>query len=200
MKKLSYIWIIGALTVILVVSGKSLLVAQSYQGLEAVKLVNAVHGDSMAIDPKSSGPLVVIIFTSNFCPYSRIYEERIIQLHQEYSKRDVEVVLVNPNQGPDDSFEEMKKKVAVAGYNFPYLKDSDQVLTSIMGATRTPEVFLLKPSNNSFELVYRGAIDDNPQAANDVEYAYLKNAIDTALKGQPVENASVRVTGCIIKR
>jgi thiol-disulfide isomerase/thioredoxin len=200
MKKLSYIRIIGALTIILVVSGKSLLVAQSYQGLEAVKLVNAVNGDSMAIDAKSSGPLVVIIFTSNFCPYSRIYEERIIKMHREYGNRDVEIVLVNPNQGPDDSLDEMKKKAAVAGYNFPYLKDSDQVLTSIMGATRTPEAFLLKPSNRSFELVYRGAIDDNPQAANDVEYAYLKDAIDTALRGQSVENANVRVTGCIIKR
>ena len=175
------------------------LSAQSYQGLDALKLMNAVDGDSVVLDHKSSGPLVVLIFTSNYCPYSRKYEERIKQLYQDFSKRDVQFFLVNPNEGPDDSLEEMKAKALSEDYQFPYLKDHQQVLTDVMGASRTPEAFVLKPVENGFELVYRGAIDDNPQTSIDVENAYLRTALQDALSSRPVENAEVRVTGCIIK-
>jgi len=174
--------------------------AQSYQGLDAIKFVNAVNDDTVILDYKSSGPLLIIIFTSNFCPYSRKYDDRIRDLHQTYSNRDVDFILVNPNNGPDDSLEEMKKKANSQGYAFPYLKDPDQLLTGILGATRTPEAFLLKPVETGFELIYRGALDDNPQASDDVEYTYLKSAIENVLLGQPAERDYVKVTGCIIKK
>lgn len=177
----------------------ALLYAQSYQGLEAVKLANAIDGDSVSLDPKSSGPLVVVIFTSNNCPYAIKYENRIIELHQDYSQRDIQIVLINPNQGPEDSIEEMRSKAQNLGYRFPYLKDHQQVLTDIFGATRTPEVFLLRPVSTGFELIFTGAFDDNPQAGDDVEKHYLRSAIENSLKGEPIENSSVRVTGCIIR-
>ena len=173
---------------------------QTYQGLDAVKFVNAIDGDTLVLDYKTSGPLITIVFTSNFCPYSRRYDERLNTLYQEYSKRDVQFIMVNPNTGPDDSLEEMKKKATEQEYEFPYLKDPDQVLTNILGASRTPETYLLKPIDNGFALVYHGAIDDNPQSSNDVESSYLKSAIDDALDGQPAETSYVKVTGCIIKK
>ena len=174
--------------------------AQSYQGLDAVKLINAVNGDSTVLDFRSSGPLMVVIFTSNYCPYSRKYEERINQLYLEFSQRDVQFILVNPNQGPDDSLQEMKKKANELNYPFPYLKDHEQVLTRIMNASRTPEALLLRPEESGFVLVYRGAIDDNPQTADDVENSFLKTAIQEALAGKPIAEPEVRVTGCIIKK
>ena len=118
---------------------------QTYQGLDAVKFVNAIDGDTLVLDYKTSGPLITIVFTSNFCPYSRKYDERLNTLYQEYSKRDVQFIMVNPNNGPDDTIEEMKKKAVEHAYKFPYLKDPDQVLTNILGATRTPETYLLNP-------------------------------------------------------
>ena len=187
-----------ALTILLS-AGCYVMMGQSYQGLDAVKLFDVVSQDSLSLNPKSSGPLVVVIFTSNFCPYSRKYEERIKQLHQEYESRDVGLVLVNPNNTPDDSLEEMKKKAESSAYTFPYLKDHDQVLKDILGATRTPEAYLLRPVANGFELVYQGAIDDNPQTSQDVEFQYLKAAIESSLNGQAPEQAKVKVTGCIIK-
>ena len=173
---------------------------QTYQGLDAVKFVNAIDGDTLVLNYKTSGPLITIVFTSNFCPYSRRYDERLNTLYQKYSKRDVQFIMVNPNTGPDDSLKEMKKKATEQDYKFPYLKDPDQVLTNILGATRTPEAYLLKPIDNGFALVYHGAIDDNPQSSNDVESSYLKSAIDDALDGQPAETSYVKVTGCIIKK
>jgi thiol-disulfide isomerase/thioredoxin len=185
---------------LIILSVASQLTAQSYQGLDAVKLVNAVNGDSTVLDFRSSGPLVVVIFTSNYCPYSRKYEERINQLYLEFSQRNVQFILVNPNQGPDDSLEEMKKKASELNYQLPYLKDHNQVLTGIMNANRTPEAFLLRPEESGFVLVYRGAIDDNPQTADDVENSFLKTAIQQALAGKPIAEPEVRVTGCIIKK
>lgn len=174
--------------------------AQSYQGLDAVRLVNALNGDTISLDYQSSGPLVVVIFTSNYCPYSRKYEDRIKELYQEFGQRNVQFLLVNPNNSPDDSLEEMKKKATELSYQFPYLKDDQQILTGIMNASRTPEAFLLKPDASGFVLVYRGAIDDNPQAADDVENAFLKLAIEHAIEGKPVEKTEIRVTGCVIKK
>ena len=185
--------------VLSVLATTGLLYAQSYQGLEAVKLANALDGDSVSLDPKSSGPLVVVIFTSNTCPYAIKYENRIVELHQDYSQKDIQIFLINPNQGPEDSIEEMRSKARNSAYRFPYLKHDQQVFTDIFGPTRTPEVFLLKPVPNGFELIFTGAFDDNPQAGDDVENHYLRSAIDNSLKGKPLEYSSVRVTGCIIK-
>lgn len=173
--------------------------AQSYQGLEAVKLIDAVDGDSISLDHKSSGSLVVVIFTSNSCPYSVKYEDRINELYSSFNKRGIQLILVNPNKGPEDNLEQMKVKANVLGYKFPYLKDHDQILTEIFGATRTPEAYLLKPVPNGYELVYSGAIDDNPQTGDDIENDYLRTAIENTLKGDPVLNTEVRVTGCVIK-
>ena len=41
---------------------------QTYQGLSAAKFVNAVDSDTVTLDHKNSGPLVMVIFTSNYCP------------------------------------------------------------------------------------------------------------------------------------
>ena len=192
---------ISKLIFVMILVGCSLdLLAQSYQGLDAVKLYNAINGDSITIDSKSSGPLVVVIFTSNYCPYSRKYENRINELYQKFNSQNVQFLLVNPNEGPDDSIEEMKMKAESVNYQMPYLKDSEQLLTEILAATRTPEAFLLKPDENGFILVYQGALDDNPQTANDVEISYLNEAIESALNGEQVTPSSVRVTGCIIKK
>ena len=189
------------LLVILVIGGGlPILQAQTYQGLDAIKFINAIDDDTVILDYKTSAPLVAIIFSSNFCPYSRRYNDRINALHKDYSNKDIQFILVNPNEGPDDSLAEMKKKASEQGYQFPYLKDPDQILTGILGAGRTPEVYLLKPIENGFELVYNGAIDDNPQAPTDVENAFLKSAIDKSLIGEPVETNYTKVTGCIIKK
>ncbi|GJM27866.1 MAG: thioredoxin family protein [Cyclobacteriaceae bacterium] len=173
--------------------------AQSYQGLEAVNLVNVINGDSIALDHKTSGPLVVVIFTSNTCPYSTKYENRIIDLYNDFSKRDVQLFLVNPNGGEEDNVEKMREKANTASFPFPYLKDHEQVLTQIFGVTRTPEAYLLRPESTGFELVYRGPIDDNPQTGMDVDRNYLRTAIENSLKGNPVPNTAGRVTGCLIK-
>ena len=69
-----------------------------------------------------------------------------------------------------------------------------------LGATKTPQVFLLKNNGGNFSLVYSGAIDDNPQVQGDVHKSYLKDAIDIMLTNQKIETPEVRPVGCTIRK
>ena len=69
-------------------------------------------------------------------------------------------------------------------------------MARIFGATRTPHIYLFDDKDN---LVYRGAIDDNPKDADDVDESYLKNAMDAMLSGKSIKVASTKAIGCGIK-
>ena len=69
-----------------------------------------------------------------------------------------------------------------------------------LGATKSPQVFLLKNDGGKFQVVYKGAIDDNAQVEADVRHAYLKDAIDIMLTNQKIATAEVRPVGCTIKK
>jgi len=82
----------------------------------------------------------------------------------------------------------------------PYLADKDQLLMQRLGATKSPQVFLLKNNGGKFSKVYSGAIDDNPQVQAGVRHAYLKDAIDIMLTNQKIETPEVRPVGCSIRK
>ncbi|HMR58033.1 MAG TPA: hypothetical protein PKC10_11970 [Cyclobacteriaceae bacterium] len=84
--------------------------------------------------------------------------------------------------------------------NAPYLADKDQIAMEILGARKSTEVFLLSTAGAKLNIVYSGAIDDNPQVAKDVKQFYLKDAMDKLLAGQKIEIANQRAAGCSIRR
>lgn len=154
----------------------------------------SAHGDKQ---------IIVIIFTSNDCPYSKLYEERIAKLAAQYSDKSVQVILVNPNNpqsSPEDNAQGMKAKAQSRTYALPYLADPQQKLAGRFGAIRTPEAFVLKNINGNFILKYKGAIDDNPQVNSDVHTYYLRDAIDALLNHDTIKVSEMRATGCLIKK
>jgi len=166
-------------------------------------LTNTVDNSSVSLANFSSKKGVVVIFTSNFCPYSKLYEDRIASLASEYSAKGIQFLLINPNNpqaSQDDSIEEMAKKARANGYKFPYLADKDQTVANMFGASKTPEVFVLKPNGTNFNIIYSGAIDDNPQVSSDVKSFYLQVALDNLLSGKSPTSAHERPTGCMIKK
>jgi hypothetical protein len=58
---------------------------------------------------------------------------------------------------PADSFENMGRFAAEAGFSFPYLHDEDQSVARAYGASCTPDFFGL---NAQGALQYRGRLDD----------------------------------------
>lgn len=145
----------------------------------------------------------IIIFMCNHCPYVKLYEQRIIKLHQKYAPLGYPVIGINandPEKIPEDSYENMKKRAKEKNYPFDYLFDNTQEIAKTYGATRTPYVFLLeRMKNNDLIVRYIGAIDDNPRDANDVEEKYVENAIDAVEKGKKPDPSFTKAIGCAIK-
>jgi hypothetical protein len=95
---------------------------------------------------------------------------------------------------------EMSRKAREENYDFPYLADADQQAVQLLGAQKTPEAFLLVKQGSGYRVVYSGAIDDNPQVEQDVDNAYLANAIEALLANNTAGIPSQRPTGCMIKK
>jgi len=144
----------------------------------------------------------VVIFTCNHCPYSKMYEDRIVAMNNEFVQKGFPVIAINPNDDeayPDDSFENMKIRAKEKDFNFPYLRDETQEIAKQFGATRTPHVFLLKKDNGVLKLAYIGAIDDNAQESDNVQVNYVEKAIDAVVEGKEVNPVNTKAIGCSIK-
>jgi len=164
--------------------------------------LRSVDGTMVSLSDYNNQHGVVLVFTSNLCPFSKAYEQRIIQLHRRFANMGFPVVAINSNSpeiSPDDSFSHMKQLSDEKDYPFPYLKDEDQEVCKAYGATRNPQVYLLEKSSSGFKIAYVGAIDDNSLDPKSVSIKYVDNAITTLLRGLRPEPASAKPIGCIIK-
>jgi glutaredoxin len=167
------------------------------QQLSNFNLVNVLNDQTVSPASYPSCAGLVVIFTTNSCPYDDYYKSRVSQLAQAYQDK-VPVLLVNPSPDPADSKENMAKKGKQ--FSVPYLADKDQSLMTSLDARKSPEAFLLKNEGGKFTVVYRGAIDDNAQVAADVRHSYLRDAIDIMLSNQKVQTPEVRPVGCNLKK
>ena len=153
--------------------------------------------------------VLVIIFTCNHCPTAQAYEDRMIQMTNDYKDKGVQVVAISPNSinglllnelgwsDMGDSFEDMIVRVKDKGYNFPYLYDGDDHAVSIQyGPVATPHAYVFDKDRM---LTYVGRLDalERPEKGGNSED--LRAALDATLKGQPVENPTTKTFGCSIK-
>ena len=123
--------------------------------------------------PASTGgtKVLAIVFESNHCPVSQLYEGRIEKLYADYRNQGVTLVAINPNNPKTvrldelgytdvtDSLPEMKLRARLRGIDWPYLYDGDTQATSTkFGAVATPHIFIF---DHDRKLRYQGRIDDN---------------------------------------
>lgn len=172
-----------------------------YAGAQTVSdfaLKDVRTGKQVSLSDFSNTKGVVLVFTSNVCPYSVYYEGRITHLISRYKSQGIQFLLINSHKEDKESEAEMANKISTWGIDVPYLADKDQKVLTALGARKSPEVFLLS-NNGGFKVFYKGAIDNNPQVATDVKEQYLKQNIDALLKGKPAV-AGGRPIGCMIKK
>ncbi len=165
------------------------------------RLLN-VDGNYISMSDYKDIKGVVLIFSCNHCPYVVAYEDRMIELHNEYAPKGFPLLAINPNDTiaePRDSFTKMIERAQEKNFPFDYVIDADQKIYPKYGATRTPHVFLLEKVGDQFVVAYIGAIDDNYRDASQVEVRYLANAIDALLEGRRPEPSMTRAVGCTIK-
>ncbi len=144
----------------------------------------------------------IVIFTCNHCPYSKAYEDRIVELDKRYKPLGYPVIAINPNDPaaqPEDSFELMKVRAKEKGFTFPYLIDEGQKVYPVYGAERTPHVYILKKEGRSNIVKYIGAIDNNYKDASDANKRYVEDALNALLAGRDPEVKTTVAIGCTIK-
>lgn len=189
----------------IILSGLFFYVENSFQSPKSVDnftLINATDNSNFSLSSLKDSPAIVVIFTSNSCPYDKLYHRRIEKLLDDYRKRGVRFVFINSNdplRSPEDSPRQMADKVKELRWQVPYLIDEDQKVAARFGARKNPEAYVLKYRTNDFQILYSGSIDDNPQVASDVSQPYLRMALDAVLAGKPVLIEQTHTTGCMIK-
>jgi peroxiredoxin len=172
------------------------------QVINEFSLPNVVDGSTFSLSEAKGEKAVVLMFYSGKCAYGDYYLDRIISLKNEFSSKGVKFILINSSSSnlvAEESIEEMKKFATKYNLNIPYLADKEKQVKNMLKATRTPEVFVLKPTKGKFTVIYQGAIDDNPQSASDVSHAYLKDAILNLLNNKAPKLNKTRPVGCLIK-
>lgn len=157
-----------------------------------------IYGEAVSLSDHADALGYVIIFTCNTCPYSVLYEERIIELAGKYPEAGFPVLVLNPSNPevkPGDDVESLSRRADSLRYNFPYLID-DQKIFERFGAEKLPQVFVL---DRDKVLRYKGAIDDNVHNATGVKEKYLEQAL-TALQNETMPDpGETRVIGCTIQ-
>jgi len=149
--------------------------------------------------PKDKGRGLLVAFTCNHCPYAIAVWPRLVRLAQYATGMRVKTVAINPNihpEFPEDSPENMKKKIEELGIDFPYLVDETQGIAKSFKAQCTPDIYLF---NQNQELVYHGRIDDNWQDEAKVAREELKEALNNHAAGIPIDKDQKPSMGCSIK-
>jgi glutathione peroxidase-family protein len=161
-----------------------------------------VNGANVSLNDYGSSKGVIIIFTSNHCPFAKAYEDRIIALNNKYASQGFPVIAINPSDPAtqlDDTFEKMKERAGSKGYSHPYLADATQQTAKSFGAARMPQAYVLQKTGSSFTVKYIGMIDDNPQDPSGASKFYVDEAVNNILGGKPVVTTLTKPIGCAIK-
>lgn len=194
---------------LILISGSFITHAQPLSGyrigdaIQNFTLLNVTNETPISLTDYNDKKVVVIIFVNNSCPYAKLYEQRIINLAKQFNSSGVAFLLVNSSVSKTDkqeTIEAMRKKVQNDQSLYPYLADSTQRLAIDFGVTRLPDAFVLKKMENSFRLVYKGSIDDNPQSAKDVTYFFLSDAITAMINNKSIKVSETRPVGCLLKQ
>ena len=136
----------------------------------------------------------VIIFVATKCPVSNAYNDRMEKLAQDYKAKGINVIGINANN--TEPAAEVKAHASEKHLTFTILKDDGNKIADRLGATRTPEAYVIDAGG---KLVYHGRIDNSQNTAN-ITSNDLREALDEMLAGKPISKTGGAAFGCTIKR
>ena len=171
------------------------------QRLSNIELADAISGEVFSWEQHRTAKGVVLIFSSLSCPFSRLYEDRIEALREQFSPQGFVFALVNPHVSldPSESQENMVKFAKEKQYSIPYLMDTQQSLTNYLKITKIPEAVIITQGRTGYAVVYQGAIDNNPQSPEGAQMKYLENALTNLLSRKSPSPSSTRAVGCNVR-
>lgn len=142
------------------------------------------------------GKIVVLEWINPDCPFvQRHYnQETMKKLADKYRAQDVVWLAVNSTHYMDDA----NNKQWAERFKLPYpiLDDKAGSVGETYGAKTTPHMYIV---DRQGDLVYNGAIDDDPRGQSQSPLPYVDNALQQLVKGESVEVDETRPYGCSVK-
>ncbi len=142
---------------------------------------------------------LVIFFTCNHCPYVKGSDEITRKTAEKYIPKGVKFVGINSNSKntyPEDSFDNMVKRMEEHRFPWVYLHDESQDIAYKYGALKTPHFYVF---NENRELVYTGRAVDNPKFTDRMSVNDLDRALDELTSGKEISIKVINPIGCNIK-
>lgn len=152
------------------------------------------NGEEHSLTDFKDSEAIVLMFIATQCPVSNAYNERMVELYNDFSDKNVSFVGINSNKQEDVA--EIKKHSAEHNFQFPVLKDHGNVIADRFDASVTPEIYVL---NSDFKVLYHGRIDDS-RRESEVKSHDLRQSLNEILAGKEVSTHKTKAFGCTIKR
>ena len=159
----------------------------------------ATDGRTYSLDDFRDARVLVVFFTCNHCPYVLGSDEVTRATALKYEPHGVRFVGINSNSAntkPEDSFENMVKRMEEHRFPWVYLRDETQEVAKAYGALRTPHFYVFDESR---KLVYTGRGVDNPRDTSRMTVNDLDNALADIVAGRPVAVPVTNPIGCNVK-
>lgn len=143
---------------------------------------------------------LLVMFICNHCPYVKAIQDRLIRDVNELKQHGVNAIAImsnDPNDYPEDSFDNMIRIAREWAYPFPYVWDETQEVAKAYGAVCTPDFFGF---NNRLELQYRGRLDASRKEAAppDARRDLFEGMLEVAMTGKGPKDQTPSI-GCSIK-
>ena len=156
-------------------------------------------GKTYSLSNFSNDRFLVVFFTCNHCPYVKGSDEVTRATAIKFQSKKVRFIGINSNSErtyPEDSFENMIKRMEEYKFPWLYLYDKDQVVAIEYGALRTPHFFVFDEKRI---LVYTGRGVDNPKDSSRVTVNDLDRALEELTNGKKISVPVTNPIGCNVK-
>jgi peroxiredoxin len=156
------------------------------------------HGKSHSLAQYQDKKIVVLAFLGTECPLARLYAPRLAEMAKQYADKGVAFLGIDANVHDTPT-----KLTAFANsyqVEFPLLVDAGNAVADAVGATRTPEMFVLDEKR---VVRYHGRVDDQflvGAGREKVGRRDLAVALDELLAGKSPGTPVTPFTGCLIAR
>jgi peroxiredoxin len=159
----------------------------------------ATDGKTYSLNDFGADKYLVVFFTCNHCPYVLGSDEITRATAEKFASSGVRFVGINSNSEityPEDSFENMVKRMKEKKFPWLYLYDKDQSIATKYGALRTPHFYVFDEKR---KLVYTGRGLDSPRDPSRATINDLDRALEELTSGYKISVPLTNPIGCNVK-
>jgi hypothetical protein len=165
--------------------------------LACLELVSAAGGSQDPLSFTTGRKAAVVIFVTPDCPVANALLPEVARLQHDFGSRGVSFALVHVD--PSTTPQQALKHAAAFHITCAVLLDPRHQLAIKLGATRTPEAFVVTPDGKT---VYHGRINDlyfaPGQRRRSPTSEDLRDALTAIVAGRPPPKSETPAIGCVV--